>query len=91
MTGCEVWLCRVLLHPGPVRRQLKLADLNARSHEAVLAKIVSGEFGALPDGCIVEPVQSYRTESEAAAARVQAMHDRPDEDWRVVVTMAVGK
>ncbi len=91
MTGCEIWLCRVLLHPGPVRKQLKLDDLNARSHEAVLAKIVSGEFGALPDGCIVEPVQSFRTEVDAAAARKQAMRDKPEDDWRVVVTMAVGK
>lgn len=88
MQGCEIWLCRVVLHPGPVRRQLKLSDLTEQSSQAVMAKIIAGELGTLPDGCIVEPVMSYATELDAAAAREKAQADRPDDDWRVVVTMA---
>lgn len=83
----EIWLCRVLLHRGPVRRRLMAQELNERSHQAVMAKVISGELGTLPDGCIVEPVQAYRTEAEAAAARERAMADQPEDDWRVVVTM----
>lgn len=89
--GCEIWLCRVLLHPGPVRGPLRVQDLKPDAHQAVLAKIVNGEFGALPDGCIVEPVTSHATEEDANAARVRAMHDKPEDDWRVVITMAVGR
>ncbi len=84
-----IWLCRVLLHPGPVRKQMKLSDLSARSHETVLAKVVNGELGTLPDGCIIEPVQSYATEVDATAARERAMVDSPNEDWRVVISMPV--
>ncbi len=87
--GCEVWLCRVLLHPGPLRQRMRIGDLTPQAHEAVLAKIVAGELGTLPDGCIVEPVSSHPSESDAAAARVRAMHDKPADDWRVVITMAV--
>jgi hypothetical protein len=87
----EVWLCRVLLHPGPVRARMNVANLRPEAHQAVLAKIINGELGTLPDGCIVEPVSAHRTEAEAHAARAQAMADRPGGDWRVIVTMQVGK
>lgn len=86
MTGCEVWLCRVLLHQG--HAGAKLAGLD---EQAVLAKVIAGELGCLPDGAIVEPVQSFRTEPEAAAERERRMRDAPGEDWRVVITMAVGR
>lgn len=91
MLGCEVWLCRVLLHQGPARAQIKLDDLTDESHAAVLAKIVGGELAVLPDGAIVEPVSSFATELDAAAARERARVDRPDSDWRVIITMAVGR
>lgn len=96
MTGCEIWLCRVLLHRGRAGaiegRRMNVADLHDAAHQAVLAKVVSGELGVLPnDGAIVEPVQSFRTEVEAQAERAKRMHDKPGEDWRVVITLAVSK
>jgi hypothetical protein len=86
----EVWLCKVLLHPGPAKVPLLVGQLSLDAHQAVIGKVISGELGVLPDGCIVEPVSSHRTEGEAHEARRKAQHDAPLEDWRVVMTMAVG-
>lgn len=87
MKSIEVWLCKVLLHPGPVRRPLNVVDLSARSHQATMAKVIAGELGTLPDGCIIEPITAHRTEAEAHAARDAAMAEHPGEDFRVVVTV----
>jgi hypothetical protein len=87
----EIWLCKVLLHPGPLRRPLMAQQLNERSHQIVMAKIISGELGTLPDGCIVEPVSSHATEALANDERMRKLVDAPNEDWRVVITMAVGR
>jgi len=86
----EVWLCKVLLHPGPAKMPLFVGQLSLDAHQAVIGKVINGELGVLPDGCIVEPVSSHTTEAEAHEARRRAQHDAPGDDWRVVVTMAVG-
>jgi hypothetical protein len=87
----EYWLCRVLLHPGPLRRRLNVADLAPGAHEAVFTKIINGELGTLPDGCIVEPVSGFRTEEEAHGERARRVVDEPSQDWRVIVSMPVGR
>lgn len=86
----EYWLCKVLLHPGPLRRRLNVADLNGQAHEAVLCKVINGELGTLPDGCIVEPVSGFRTEAEAHAERARRVVDEPAQDWRVIASIPVG-
>ncbi len=55
----------------------------------VMAKIIAGELGQLPDGTIIEPVQSFASEPDANAARERKRIDSPRDDWRVVVTMRV--
>lgn len=85
----EFWLCKVVLHPGPMRTPLRAHELTEHSHAAVLAKVIEGELGVLPDGCIVEPVTSHPTELLALEARERAMVDKPNDDWRVVLNAAV--
>jgi hypothetical protein len=75
----DVWLCKVLLHPGRVV-QMRLDVL-----QPYYARVASGELACLDDGCIVEPIEQLRTEAEAHAARERKLVDEPGVDWRVVV------
>lgn len=91
MAASEIWLCKVLMHPGPPYGPMRAQDLNADSHQGVMLKIVSGDLGCLSDGCIVEPIQAYATEALAVADRdVYAARDA-SQDYRVVLTMEMGK
>lgn len=89
MRNLDIWLCRVLLH-ATTHAPMKAQDLKPESHQLVMAKIIGGELGTLPDGTIIEPVRSFPTEAAANEARERAVADNPREDWRVVVTMQVG-
>lgn len=85
----EFWLTRVLMHKGPVRRPRRVGDLNDAAQQTVMARIIGGELGTLPDGCIIEPVESFATEELAHAARLRKLVDEPDEDWRVIINVEV--
>lgn len=85
----EFWVMRVLLHPGPMRKQLKLADLNPDDMKAFLAHVERGELTCLPDGCICEPVEQYKSQLDADAARERFVRDSPGADYRVVLNTSL--
>lgn len=85
----EFWVMRVLLHPGPLRKQLKLGDLNPSERRTVLAHVERGEMTTLPDGCIAEPWEQYRTEADAHAERERLAMDKPNDDWRVILNSSL--
>jgi hypothetical protein len=84
----EIWLCRVLFHPT-TRAPMNVAALSPESDQLVMAKIINGEIGSLPDGTIIEPITAHPSESDANEARARAMRDNPAGDYRVVMTMGV--
>lgn len=88
MSKLEIWLCRVLLHPI-TRQPMNTRDLRPDKHQLVMAKIVNGEIGSLPDGTIIDPVEGFATEELANEARARKLVDDPEGDYRVVVTMQV--
>lgn len=88
MSKLDIWLCRVLLHPL-YRTPMNASELKPDAHQIVMAKIVSGELGQLPDGTIIEPLTSHASEALANEARAKALRDDPGRDYRVVVTMRV--
>lgn len=90
MKNLEIWLCKVLLH-AHTQKPLNLRVMSGDEpvEQAVLAKIINGEIGSLPDGTIIEPITAHATEPEANEARERAVHDDPKGDYRVVVTMRV--
>lgn len=85
----EYWVMRVLLHPGPVGRQLKLKDLGPDDMRAYLAYCKTGELTCLPDGCIAEPVEQFAAELDAHAARERLAKDNPSGDYRVVLNTSL--
>ena len=74
----QILLCKVILH---AKRATQL-----ETPQATLAKIISGDYGQLPNGDIIEPISSHATEEAANEARARAMHDDPSGDYRVVAT-----
>lgn len=88
MKNLEIWLCKVLVHK-PTGKPINVAQLNERAHETVMARIIGGELGTLPNGDIIEPVSSHATEALANDARIEAIAREPHEDWRVVAVGSV--
>lgn len=90
MKNLEVWLCKVLLH-AHTQKPLNVRAMSGEGEgeQAVLAKIINGEIGSLPDGTIIEPITAHANEADANEARLRAMHDDPKGDYRVVVTMRI--
>ena len=74
----QILLCKVLLH-AKGRTQLE-------TPQAVLAKIISGDYGQLPSGDIIEPISQHASEADANDAKARAEHDDPSGDYRVVAT-----
>jgi hypothetical protein len=85
----EFWVMRVLLHPGPMRRQLKLKDLGPDDMRAYLEHVQRGELTCLPDGCIAEPMEQFKTELDAHAERERLARDKPSEDYRVILNSSL--
>lgn len=74
----HILLCKVLLHA-------KGAKVIA-TPQAMLAKIISGDYGQLPNGDIIEPLAEFATEELANQERDRRMVDDPSGDYRVVAT-----
>ena len=74
----QILLCKVVLHA-------KGATVIA-TPQAMLAKIISGDYGQLPNGDIIEPLLAFATEAEANQERDKLGADDPDGDYRVVAT-----
>ncbi len=85
----EFWLMRVLLHPGPMRKPVKVSHLSPEEVQTYLAHVERGELTCLPDGCIAEPTEQFPTELAAHAARERMVKDRPSDDWRVVLNTSL--
>lgn len=86
----EFWLMRVLLHPGPMRRPVTLANIpDPRTLAQAMAHVERGELACLPDGCIAEPVEVFASEMAAHAARERLLRDKPASDFRVVLSHAL--
>ena len=83
----EVWVVRVLLHQGHTAVQLDMMTPGA--YIATMALVATGDLAMLPDGCICEPVEVFRTETEAHAHRAQLARDNPGSDFRVILNMDV--
>jgi hypothetical protein len=77
---------RVLLHPGPARKELKLGDLVANEKTHVMGLVKSGDLCCLPDGCIAEPVEVFADQTEAALHCEKMKHDDKGSDYRLVLT-----
>ena len=86
MKNAEIWLCRVLLH-RVTKKPLRQQELQLDEHQSVIGKIISGDFGSLEDGTIVEPISAHETEPLANEARLRAIRDSPGVDFRVVITV----
>lgn len=85
----EFWVMRVLLHPGPMRRPVRLADMTPATHLATMMLVNTGELCCMPDGCIAEPVEQYKDQEAAHAAREKLMADNPGADYRVAINTDV--
>ena len=85
----EFWVMRVLLHPGPMRRAVKLDAMTPAAFLGTLALVSTGDLTCLPDGCIAEPVVCFDTEIDAHAHAEKLRTDEPSSDYRVVLNTDV--
>lgn len=74
----QILLCKVVLHAKGATR--------IATPQAMLAKIISGDYGQLPSGDIIEPISQHANEAEANEAKERAKRDDPSGDYRVVAT-----
>lgn len=74
----QILLCKVILHAKGATR--------IATPQAMLAKIISGDYGQLPNGDIIEPLFAFATEAEANQERDKLAADDPKGDYRVVAT-----
>lgn len=82
--GMKFFLAKVVLH-RPTGQPHNLNNLNEDANQSVLAKIIEGEYAALPDGTIVEPVAEMKSEADAHGERELRMADPTNEiDYRVI-------
>lgn len=85
----EYWVMRVLLHPGPMKRQLMLKDLDPNTRAVYLKHAERGELTCLPDGCIAEPIEQFASEMDAHAHREKLQRDNPTHDYRTVLNSSL--
>lgn len=74
----QILLCKVILHAKGTTR--------IATPQSMLAKIISGDYGQLPNGDIIEPISQHASEADANEAKVRAEVDDPKGDYRVVAT-----
>ena len=74
----QILLCKVILHAKGATR--------IATPQAMLAKIISGDYGQLPNGDIIEPISQHANEADANEAKARAEVDDPRGDYRVVAT-----
>lgn len=84
----EFWVMRVLLHPG-TRAAVRMSNLSPADTVTAMAHVAAGELCCLPDGCIAEPVEVFRSELDAAAHREKLLSDKPGADFRVVLNSSL--
>lgn len=80
---------RVLLHPGPMRHEVKMGDLVPAEKRHVVGLIEAGELLCLPDGCIAEPVEVFDSQESCAVHCEKMKRDDAGSDYRLVITMEV--
>lgn len=85
----EFWVMRVLLHPGPMRKPVKLDDMTPAARLTTLLAVNRGALCCMPDGCICEPMEVFDTEGPAHVHREKLMRDNPGSDFRVALNTDV--
>lgn len=76
---------RVLMHPGPANRPVRLEHLQAEDSERATRLITAGDLACLPDGCIAEPMEVFRTQQEAEEHMLKLARDNPGQEYRVTL------
>lgn len=79
------WVLKVLLHPGPAKRPVKLSEMTPAATATTLALVAIGEYVCLPDGCIAEPVADFDNEVMAHEHRADLLNAWPESDFRVIL------
>jgi hypothetical protein len=91
MSKSEIWVCKVLMHQGPLHGPMRIHELTAKSHQHVMQKVIDGELAVCStDNAILEPLEQFSTEPAAAANRDDRAKRDPAGEYRVVLSVAVG-